>query len=132
MQLHKDKIQDQYNDGTLNGYQKAASVTAIYPGQGSFWGLVYCNTKLNGEAGEFSDKIGKLMRDDNLNPYDYCISISKEKHIALKLELGDILWYVANTAKELGYTLQEIANANIEKLKIRQEKGTLSGSGDNR
>lgn len=116
----------------LDDYQRKAASTAIYPGQGTFWGLLYCNTKLNGEAGEFSEKIGKLMRDNGLGPDDFYTHIPVEKVVALKLELGDILWYVANAAKEIGYSLQEIADANIEKLSNRKEKGTLSGSGDNR
>lgn len=34
--------------------------------------------------------------------------------------------------ENLGITLGNVANANIEKLHDRQERGVLSGSGDNR
>ena len=47
-------------------------------------------------------------------------------------ELGDVLWYVAQVASELGLSLDKIANQNIEKLYSRLERGKLSGSGDSR
>ena len=47
-------------------------------------------------------------------------------------ELGDVLWYVEVTAHRLGYDLKDIANMNISKLKSRQDRGKISGSGDNR
>ena len=52
--------------GTLDAYQAAATKTAIYPGQGTPLGLAYCALKLNGEAGEFAEHVGKAMRDDAL------------------------------------------------------------------
>ena len=47
-------------------------------------------------------------------------------------ELGDVLWYVAQLATELELDLDEIAEANLEKLLSRQRRGVLSGSGDDR
>jgi NTP pyrophosphatase (non-canonical NTP hydrolase) len=47
-------------------------------------------------------------------------------------ELGDVLWYVSQIASELGLELEEIAEANLEKLLSRQRRGVLSGSGDER
>lgn len=123
--FHNSKIKVEEFDGTLDGYQKAATSTAIYPGQGSFNGLIYTTLKLNGEAGELAEKVGKVMRDDNGN-------LSEEKRLSMILELGDILWYVAAAAKELNMTIYEVAAANISKVQSRQERGKLSGSGDNR
>jgi len=109
----------------LNEYQQKAISTAIYPNQGYFYGLVYCALKLNGEAGEIAEKVGKLIRDDHCN-------ISEEKRINLIKELGDVLWYIANLANELSTSLEYVAFTNLEKLAQRKANNTLHGSGDNR
>lgn len=109
----------------LDSYQQAAIASAIYPGKGTFAGIVYTALKMNGEAGEIAEKIGKVMRDD-------ASVLSQEKRAALLLELGDVLWYVAAQANELGYSLCEVANANIQKLASRSARGKLQGSGDDR
>ncbi len=51
---------------------------------------------------------------------------------AIKLELGDVLWYVSQLASELGFELEEVADANLKKLFSRKSRGRISGSGDNR
>ncbi len=43
-----------------------------------------------------------------------------------------MLWYVAQLATELGLDLEEIAAQNLEKLLSRQQRGVLSGDGDDR
>jgi NTP pyrophosphatase (non-canonical NTP hydrolase) len=50
----------------------------------------------------------------------------------LKKELGDILWYLSAVATDLGIDLDDVATTNYEKLKSRQERNVLQGSGDNR
>jgi NTP pyrophosphatase (non-canonical NTP hydrolase) len=106
---------------TLNEYQKAAKLTAIYPNNG-FEGYTYCALKLNGEAGEVAELVGKTMRGD------YGM-LPAEK---LKKELGDVLWYVANLAHDLGFNLSDVAQANLNKLRSRAERGVLKGSGSDR
>lgn len=110
---------------TMEEYQKRAQETMIYPGRGAFMGLMYTTLKLNGEAGEIADKVGKVLRDDGgyLRP---------EVREALALELGDVLWYISALANELGSSLESIASENLAKLARRQAKGTLGGSGDDR
>lgn len=109
----------------LNEYQNKAIKTAIYPGQNSFAGIMYCTLKLNGEAGEVAEKVGKILRDDNG-------LINDNKRENLIKELGDVLWYIANLANELSISLDDVASINLEKLATRKASNTLHGSGDNR
>ncbi|MDX8383980.1 MAG: MazG nucleotide pyrophosphohydrolase domain-containing protein, partial [Ghiorsea sp.] len=55
-----------------------------------------------------------------------------ERLDSIVAELGDVLWYVAMVAKECGSSLEDIATSNLAKLKRRDERGTLQGSGDER
>ena len=48
------------------------------------------------------------------------------------MELGDTLWYLANQAQRMVFSLSEIAALNMGKIKSRIERGKLHGSGDNR
>lgn len=107
---------------TFNDYQDLAKTTAIYPGE---YKLVYPALGLTGEAGEVAEKVKKLLRDKQG-------VVSDEFKTELKKELGDVLWYLSAMATDLGLTLEEIAQANYQKLKDRQERKVLSGSGDNR
>lgn len=110
----------------MNDYQKATESTALYPGakQGTVEAVVYCALGL-GEVGEVQGKIKKIIRDDNG-------VISKEKREEIYKELGDVLWYTARLAAELGYPLSNVAEANLAKLSDRRERGVVGGSGDNR
>ena len=108
---------------TFQEYQDEARKTAIYPNKDN--NFVYPTLGLAGEAGEVAEKIKKVIRDGNG-------IVSEEKKVEITKELGDVLWYVANLAKELGISLEEVAQKNIEKLQSRQQRGELHGSGDNR
>jgi NTP pyrophosphatase (non-canonical NTP hydrolase) len=107
----------------ISDYQELSRRTATYPGAGE--NLVYPTPGLAGEAGEVAEKVKKLLRDDGG-------VMSDERRAALAGELGDVLWYVAQVATEAGLDLEEIAQANLDKLLSRQRRGVLSGSGDSR
>jgi len=47
-------------------------------------------------------------------------------------EIGDVLWYCATLSHDLGYTLDEVAQTNVDKLRSRMERSKITGSGDNR
>jgi NTP pyrophosphatase (non-canonical NTP hydrolase) len=66
-----------------------------------------------------------MIRDNNGNMDEKF----KEK---MKLELGDVLWYIAAVGYELGMTLEDIARANVQKLLKRRSEGKLQGSGSDR
>lgn len=118
----------------LNDYQRKAVSTAVFPqGEdtptGITTGIMYCALKLCGESGEHAEKVGKFIRGDHEGrEVNYILAKKRE----VVQELGDVLWYVANLADMYGYTLSEIAEMNIVKLKDRQERGVLKGSGDDR
>lgn len=110
------------NTYTFEEYQNAAWKTAMYPGKGK---NIYYPALGLGEAGEVQGKIKKIMRDDGG-------IVTEDKKQAIKAELGDVLWYIAALATEMGLNLGEIAEANTAKLTSRQERGTITGSGDDR
>ena len=78
-----------------------------------------------GEAGEVAEKVKKVIRDKD-GIFD------NESKLGIKKELGDVLWYVANLCTEFNFNLEDVAYENLEKLKLRTTKGTISGSGDDR
>lgn len=106
----------------LNDYQDAALETAVYPENMK---VIYPALGINGEAGEVAEKVKKIYRD-------HSGIMDDDARRAIMKELGDVLWYVAVMAHDIGYSLQEVANANIEKLKSRQQRGKLNGNGDER
>ncbi len=106
---------------SLNEYQQTALSSAIYPREHK---IVYPALKLTGEAGEVSEKVGKWIRGD------YPMDVTKKAELAK--ELGDVLWYIAALAKDIGYSLEEIAVLNLGKLRDRRDRGVLQGDGDNR
>ena len=106
----------------LNEYQEKALQTANYPNDSR---IIYPVLGLNGEAGEVAEKVKKVIRD-NEGIFDF---YEREK---IAKELGDVLWYLAMAAYDVGYSLESIAKINVAKLKERKEKNMLHGSGDDR
>lgn len=113
---------------SFSKYQQGATATAIYPGAGdvdSVDGLSYATLGLVGEAGEIANKVKKILRDgDGVITADNRVDLSKE--------LGDVCWYMAALATQIGYPLALVAEANLLKLQDRAERGVLQGSGDQR
>ena len=107
----------------FDSYQIEARKTAIYPEKGK--NFIYPTLGLVGETGEVAEKIKKIIRDKN-GIFD------NESRAAIKKELGDVLWYISNLCDELDFSLNDVAKINLEKLKLRAHKGTISGSGDDR
>jgi NTP pyrophosphatase (non-canonical NTP hydrolase) len=107
---------------TLNEYQQAALVTAKYP---EHMKVIYPVLGLCGEAGEVAEKVKKIHRDKEG-------VVGELDRLEIAKELGDVLWYISTCAKDLNFTLEDIAAMNIKKLTSRKERGTISGNGDNR
>ena len=107
-----------------NDYQRQAHKTADYLGKdiGDFRYPVY---GLAEEAGEVCGKFAKAVRDDNG-------IVDGNRRDAIKKELGDVCWFVAEICSLLGLQLEDVMQANLDKIKSRQERGVIHGSGDER
>lgn len=123
---------------TFDEYETEAVKTAVYPGQDTPLGLMYVALKMNGEAGELAEHVGKALRDDGLVQPFYShdaiqfTDLTLDRRELLVKEVGDVLWYLAAAARELGTDLSTIAEINVQKLRDRASRGKLGGSGDNR
>ncbi|MEB3308463.1 MAG: nucleoside triphosphate pyrophosphohydrolase family protein [Cyanobacteriota bacterium] len=107
----------------FRSYQRQSRSTARYPNAGT--NPIYPTLGLCGEAGEVADKVKKVIRDQGGQ-------FSPERIESLKLELGDVLWYLAQLATELDLDLETIATANLEKLASRAARNVIAGEGDAR
>ena len=96
---------------TINEYQKLA-MTTLNPELSRKDVLINGVMGLCGESGEAIDIVKKWLAQGH--------ELDKEK---LAKELGDICWYLAETATALDLSLEEIMAANIEKLRKRYPEG---------
>lgn len=107
----------------LNSYQRAAArtggaIAVDHP-------IVYPTLGLTNEAGEVAGKVKKIFRDRGG-------VVTDADREALKFELGDVLWYLAELCTQLGIDLEDVAAANLNKIQGRVARGTMSGDGDYR
>lgn len=96
---------------TLNEYQQYAQKTSrkdISPDDH----IMNAMLGLAGETGECCDLVKKCFFQDG-----------REIVNELFDELGDVLWYVVEAASAIGFTLEDIANHNVEKLRRRYPEG---------
>lgn len=104
-------------------YQRRSRRTAVYPEAGR--NLTYPALGLCGEAGEVAEKVKKAIRDD-------AGALTDARREALAAEIGDVLWYVAQLATEAGLDLGALAQENLDKLRLREQRVALRDSGDER
>lgn len=101
----------------LNEYQQKAAEFAMYDDD------FYPIASLMVEAAEFADLFIKpWLRGDP--------DLINDKEILS--EAGDVLWQLSNAVNDAGFTLSEVAEFNLAKLKDRQERGVIQGKGGNR
>lgn len=117
---------------TLNEYQYEAMQTCLSESDNALYMLL----ELAEEVGELQGKFSKAIRhgvlefNGNQHSLDMCESERSEWKELVKKEIGDILWGVAGISNVLGFTLDDVAIANINKLRSRQNRGKIDGSGD--
>jgi NTP pyrophosphatase (non-canonical NTP hydrolase) len=95
---------------------------------------------LIGEMGELASKVAKDIRKGYVTignvkndltpemPFDEWIDRNEE----YMKEAGDVLWQLSGLCEVMGWTLEGIAQTNLEKLASRKERGVIDGNGDNR
>lgn len=106
----------------IDDYLLETEKTAIYPqaSSRSTGEVTYLALGLVGESGEVAEKVKKLIRDGNLDQELF------------KKELGDVFWYLVRLCQWAGVHPSEVLTSNIIKLKDRQNRNKLHGSGDTR
>ena len=117
---------------TLNEYQNKAMTTCM-PSSENF---SYMFLNLVGEVGEFASKVAKAIRKgfaeicknkiSRIGDTDMLYTQEEE----LKKEAGDVLWQLSGLCSVMGWTLEEIAQMNLDKLAARKAIGTIDGNGD--
>lgn len=100
----------------LNEYQRLAMRTKNRGDIGGIPDLAVAGLGIAGEAGEVADEIKKVLG------HGKAMDTAK-----LKKELGDVLWYCASVAEDIGTTLGEVAELNVAKLKARYPNGFSTG-----
>ena len=118
----------------LNDYQHEAKKFARY------YYKDYPFLGLQEEVGEVIGKLAKYVRKRDTTLTKALVDASMvdgpdagvDLRQDLKKELGDCLWMLQACAKELGFSMNEIAISNLYKLRDRDGRGVIVGEGDNR
>ena len=84
-------------------------------------GILNASLGLSGEVGELNDMIKKAIFHGHKIPL-----------VAIKKEIGDVMWYVAMMCESFGFDMCEIAQMNIDKLKARYPEGFSEERSQNR
>lgn len=88
--------------------------------------FIYPVLALAEEAGEVAGKVAKFVRKSRTEVDFVALRTAVGK------ELGDVAYQLSESARQFGFTLQEIIDMNVAKLSDRQERGVLVGEGDDR
>lgn len=105
----------------LNEYAEKAMETCLPSADN----MHYAMALIASEAGEINGWWSKVIRDFDGEIPDHIAELMDK-------EAGDILWGLALYAKKRKKTMDELAQANLDKLASRASRGVIGGSGDNR
>ena len=118
---------------TLNEYQQKAMTTCMDSSNNPLYMLFMLGEEVGELQGKFSKAIrkGNIKFDNNkLECVNRKVEFIDEFEDLVKKELGDILWGVAGLCHVKGWTLEDVAQTNLDKLAARKAIGTIDGSGD--
>lgn len=109
---------------TFDEYQKQA-LTTVKNNKDPLMEKTIWAMGIAGEAGEVVEKWKKIVAYKEGE-------VSDEDLAELAKELGDVVWYIAVMAHSLGLSFEDIMQRNVQKLQDRQQRGVITGAGDNR
>lgn len=110
----------------LKEYQERAMTTCM----ASSNNFSYMFLNLVGEVGEFASKVSKSIRKNEADIIRNDLFQKTEDNELLQKEAGDILWQLSGLCTVMGWSIEEIAQQNLDKLAARKAVGTIDGSGD--
>lgn len=118
----------------LNEYQKKAMTTCMESSNN----MMYMMMGLCEEVGELQGKFSKGIRKNhieatslnNFRCFDMEYNEYEEWIELVQKEVGDVLWMVAGFCNVMGWSLEEVAKLNLDKLAARKAVGTIDGNGD--
>ena len=114
---------------TLQEYQEWAMTTCL-PESANF---AYMMLNLVGEVGEIAGKVSKHIRKGEAEIHANHIYIHDLESVTeLKKEAGDVLWQLAGLCSVMGWSLEHVAQQNLDKLADRKNRGVIASQGDNR
>lgn len=123
-----------HGGNTLVDYQQKAMTTCTPSSEN----ILYMLFNLQGEVGELSGKIAKLIRKremrvhSTIDGHTHEIDATEEDMQAIAYECGDVLWQLSGVCSVLGFSLSDVASDNLAKLASRKSRGVIVGNGDNR
>lgn len=130
-----NELEEEYNKKglQLNEYQRLAMTTCT----DSSHNFAYMMLNLVGEIGEFSGKVAKWIRKEKLNISGNKLTkpfakFTSEDEVELRKEAGDILWQLSGLCAVMGWSLEDVAKENLDKLADRKNRNVIVGEGDNR
>lgn len=134
MEVKEMPLEEKYKGLSLKEYQQRAMTTCTESSNN----FSYMMLNLVGEVGEFASKIAKEVRKDRMQVNKSKLHMTEGNYMKvefdeeLKKEAGDILWQLSGLCSVMGWSLEDIAQMNLDKLASRKERNVIVGDGDNR
>lgn len=134
MEVKEMTLEEKYKGLSLKEYQQRAMTTCTESSNN----FSYMMLNLVGEVGEFASKIAKEVRKDRMQVNKSKLHMTEGNYMKvefdeeLKKEAGDILWQLSGLCSVMGWSLEDIAQMNLDKLASRKERNVIVGDGDNR